>query len=58
MIGREPPDDGILQKGVLYRFRSLPREPEREPDPEVLAVIRRAHEKLVREYFQKKKRAS
>jgi hypothetical protein len=57
MIGREPPEDGILQRGVLYRFR-VRRRPEREPDPEVLEVVRRAHQRQIREYLEKRKRAS
>jgi hypothetical protein len=42
---------------VLYRVR-VPREPEREPDPEVLEIVRRVREAQIREYLQKKKRAS
>jgi hypothetical protein len=57
MIGRDPPPDGILQRGVLYRFR-VRRRPEREPDPEVMEVVRHAERKLIREYLEKKKRAS
>jgi hypothetical protein len=57
MIGRDPPKDGILQKGVLYRFR-VPRQPEREPDPEVLEIVRRVEKAQIQEYLEKKKRAS
>jgi hypothetical protein len=42
---------------VPYRY-SVPREPAREPSPEVLEVVRRAQRKLIREYLEKRKRAS
>jgi hypothetical protein len=58
VIGRDPKlDGGILQRGVIYRFR-VPRVPEREPRPEVLEVVRRAERKLIREHYAKRKRAS
>ena len=57
MIGRDPPDDGFLQKGVLYRF-PVARIPERKLDPEVERIIRRIEEAEVRKYLEKRKRAS
>lgn len=58
VIGREPPEDGIFQRGVIYRFK-VPHRPAREPGPEVLEVVRRAEQKLIHEYYEKKrKRAS
>ena len=58
MIGRDPRDDGVLQRGVLYRLKGLPPEPDREHDPETLEIVRRGREKLIREYLEKKRRAS
>lgn len=58
MIERDPFSDRIL-KGDLYRLsgpRGKPTPPP-EPDPEVLEVMRRAREKLIREYL-KRRRAS
>ena len=59
MIGREPPEDGILQRGVLYTFK-VPRRPEREPSPDVLEIVRRGERKLIDEYLaaRAKRRAS
>lgn len=54
MIGPDPPEDGFLQPGVLYRFK-VRRRPEREPRPEVLEAMRRAHQRLIREYLEKKR---
>ncbi|HEY4620508.1 MAG TPA: hypothetical protein VIG93_02315 [Gaiellaceae bacterium] len=51
------PESGIL-KGVIYRVRGPRTEPKRELAPEVLEVIRRGEQKLIREYLEKKKRAS
>jgi hypothetical protein len=56
-LGRDPPEDGIFERGVLYRFKGR-KWPEREADPEVLEVVRRAEQKLIREYYERKKRAS
>lgn len=58
MIGRDPKlDGGILQRGMIYRFR-VPRVPAREPSAEVLEVVRRAERKLVRQYLERRKRAT
>lgn len=46
--------DGLL-KGELIRFPALPREPRREPAPEVLEVVRRARQKLIREYRERRR---
>ena len=54
MIGRDPPANGILQRGVLYRFR-VPRRPEREFAPELLEVVRRVQAAQIREYLRKKR---
>jgi hypothetical protein len=55
VIGRDPKlDGGILQRGVIYRFR-VPRVPEREPSPEMLEVVRRAEQKLIREHYARKR---
>ena len=60
MIERDPLSDRIL-KGEIYRLTGRRRrkpEPRREPDPEVLEVVRRAREKLIREYLERRRRAS
>lgn len=51
------PRRGVLRWGVAYRY-SVPAEPKREPKPEVLEVIRRARRKRIREYLERRKRAS
>ena len=48
---------GILEKGVLYRIPRPPGERKREPDPEVLEIVRRVEEAQIREYL-KRRRAS
>ncbi len=54
---RELPDDGVLERGVYYRFR-VARIPEPAQKPEVMEVIRRAQARLIREHLEKRKRAS
>jgi len=48
--------DGLLQ-GELIRYPALPREPRREPAPEVLEIVRRARQKLLREYLERRRAA-
>lgn len=48
---------GPLRWGGLYWYQ-VPPEPKREPKPEVLEVVRRAEQKLIREYLERRKRAS
>jgi hypothetical protein len=57
MMERDPLSDRIL-KGEIYRFPAPQREPTREPDPEVLETVRRVRQRQIREYFEKRKRAS
>ena len=57
MIGRDPDEDRILQRGVLYRFRVRQRS-EPEPDPKAVEIVRRIEEAQFREFFEKRKRAS
>ena len=57
MFEKDPLNDRILRKGVLYRIPAPPPEPKRELDPETLAIIQRGREKLIREYL-KRRRAS
>ena len=51
------PRGGLLRKGVIYRVPALPTR-RREPDPEVLEVIRRVEARKIREYLERRKRAS
>ena len=44
-----------LRKGVLYRIPRLSDPPKREHDPETLAIIQRAREKLMREYLERRR---
>lgn len=57
MMERDPLSDRIL-KGEIYRFPAPRSEPTREPDPEVLEAVRRVRKRQIREYFEKRKRAS
>jgi hypothetical protein len=57
MIERDPISDRLL-RGEIYRYRAPRRPARREPDPEVLEVVRRAQEKLLREYLERRRRAS
>jgi hypothetical protein len=58
VIGRDPKlDGGILQRGVIYRFR-VPRKPEPKPNPEAEEIVRRIEEAQFREFFERRKRAS
>ncbi len=58
VIGEDPPENGILRRGVLYRWKcwkgSKPY-PRREPSPEVLEIVRRGERKLIDEYLEAKK---
>jgi len=59
MFDAEPlPRRGVLRKGAIYRVPALPRGRRREPDPEVLETIRRVEALKIREYFEKRGRAS
>lgn len=60
VIGEPFPEDGILRRGVLYRWKSTKPIPRPEPSPEVLEVIRRGERKLYEEYLaaRAKRRAS
>ncbi len=61
MFDAEPlPTRGVLRKGAIYRVPALPPLPgwPREPDPEVLEIIRRVEARKIREYLEKRKRAS
>jgi hypothetical protein len=59
VIGEPFPEDGILRRGVLYRWKSTKPIPRPEPSPEVLEVIRRGERKLYEEYLaRREKRAS
>jgi hypothetical protein len=51
------PERGIVPKGVISRVPRAPGERKRDPDPEVLEIIRRVEEAKIREYF-KRRRAS
>jgi len=57
MIDGEPlPERGLLRKGVIYR---VPRSgPPWETDPKVLEIVRRVEQTKLREYLDKRKRAS
>jgi len=58
VIGRDPRlDGGILQRGVIYRWR-VRRRPDPKPNLEAEAIVRRVEEAQFREFFQKRKRAS
>ena len=57
MIGRDPNEDRILYRGVIYRFK-VPRYPKPKPNPEAEAIVRRIEEAQIREYLEKRKRAS
>jgi len=57
VIGRDPDEDRILQRGVLYRFRVRQRS-EPEPDPKAVEIVRRIEEAQFREFFEKRKRSS
>lgn len=52
------PEQGPLQKGVLYRLPRLPHRRKREPNPETLEIVRRVEEAKIREYLEKRKRES
>jgi hypothetical protein len=54
MIEKHPLSDRLL-RGEWWRYPSPPRE-KREPDPEVLEVLRRAREKSIREYEERRRR--
>jgi hypothetical protein len=59
VIGEDPPEDAILRRGVLYRWKGSKPHPRREPSQEVMEVVRRGERKLIDEYLeQKRKRAS
>lgn len=59
VIGEDPPENGILRRGVLYRWKGSKPYPRREPSPEVMEIVRRGERKLIDEYLEtKKKRAS
>ena len=49
------PERGILRRGVIYRVPAPPSQPKRELDADTLAVIRRGREKLIREYFERRR---
>jgi hypothetical protein len=51
VIGEPFPEDGILRRGVLYRWKSTKPLIRREPSPEVLEVIRRGERRLYEEYL-------
>ncbi len=61
MFDAEPlPRRGALRKGAIYRVPALPRLPgeRRRPDPEILEIVRRVEARKIREYVEKRKRAS
>ena len=49
------PERGILRRGVVYRVPAPPSQPKRELDAETLAIIKRGREKLIREYFERRR---
>lgn len=58
MIGRDPKlDGGILQRGVIYRFR-VRRRPDPKPNPDAEAIVRRIEQAQIRDFFEKRRRAS
>ena len=57
MFDAEPlPRRGVLRKGVIYRVPAPPGRKWREPDPEVVEIIRRVEEAKIRAYLEKRKR--
>ena len=56
LIGEDPPENGILRRGVLYRWKSSTPIRRREPTPEVAEIVRRGEQKLYREYLEKKQK--
>ena len=56
VIGEDPPENGILRRGVLYRWKGSKPYRRREPSPEVMEVIRRGERKLFEEYLEAKKK--
>ena len=55
-MGEDLPENGILRRGVLYRWKSSTPIRRREPSPEVVEIIRRGEQKLYREYLEKKQK--
>jgi hypothetical protein len=53
------PERGMLRRGVLYRLPA-PRgwSSKRATDPDVLEAARRGQRKLLREYLERRRRAS
>ncbi len=51
VIGEDPPADGILRRGVLYRWKSSTPLKRPDPRPEVLEIIRRGERKLFEKYL-------
>jgi len=49
------PEQGPLQKGVVYRIPQLPHRRKREPNPETLEIVRRVEEAKIREYLKRKR---
>ncbi len=47
---------GVHRKGVIYRVPALPGRKWREPDSEVVEIIRRVEEAKIRAYLEKRKR--
>jgi hypothetical protein len=59
MFDAQPlPRRGVLRKGVIYRVPALPGRRRRAPDPEIVEIIRRVEARKIREYLEKRKRAS
>lgn len=60
MLDAEPPRRGVLRKRAIYRVPALPLLPgwPREPDSEVVEIIRRVEARKIGEYLEKRKRAS
>ncbi len=54
MIERHPLSDRLL-KGEWWRYPAPERE-ERQPKPEVVEAVRRMQQKLIREYFERRRR--
>jgi hypothetical protein len=58
MLDEFPLPEGLfLKKTVAYRVPRPRGESKRDPDPEVLEILRRVREAQIREYF-KRRRAS
>jgi hypothetical protein len=52
------PRSGVLKKGVLYRVPAPPRQPTRELDPEIVAIVERGRRKRIQEYLDSRRKRS